>query len=58
MKFIPQNKWIDFTHQIIHFGGSICIARKPRCAQCKLEPLCHAADKTWSTVEIHKSANP
>jgi endonuclease III len=58
MKVIPQNKWIDFAHQIIHHGRAVCVARKPRCAECNLENLCHAADKTWSTVEIHKSAKP
>ncbi len=58
MKVIPRNKWIDFSHQIIHHGRAICIARKPKCAECPLEDLCHAADKTWSTVEIHKSAKP
>ena len=58
MRVIPRNKWIDFSHQIIHHGRAICIARKPKCAECPLENLCHAADKTWSTVEIHKSAKP
>lgn len=58
MKVIPQERWIDFSHQIIHHGRQVCVARKPRCADCKLENLCHAADKTWSTVEIHKSATP
>lgn len=58
MRVIPQNKWIDFSHQVIHHGRSLCIARKPKCAECPLEDLCHAADKTWSTVEIHKSARP
>jgi endonuclease-3 len=58
MKVIPQAKWIDFSHQIIHHGRAICIARKPKCAECPLEDLCHAADKTWSTVEIHKGAKP
>ena len=58
MKVIPRNKWIDFSHQIIHHGRAICIARKPKCAECPLENLCHAADKTWSTVDIHKSAKP
>jgi endonuclease-3 len=58
MRVLPQGKWIDFSHQIIHHGRAVCIARKPRCAECKLETLCHAADKTWSTVEIHKSAKP
>jgi len=34
------------------------VARSPKCAECPLENLCHAADKTWSTVEIHKDAKP
>jgi endonuclease-3 len=58
MRVLPQEKWIEFSHQIIHHGRAVCIARKPKCAQCTLETLCHAADKTWSTVEIHKSAKP
>jgi endonuclease-3 len=56
MKIIPREKWILFSHQIIWHGRSLCIARKPKCADCPLENLCHAADKTWSTVEMHKNA--
>ena len=58
MKVLPQVKWIDFSHQIIHHGRALCVARKPKCAECPLENICHAADKTWSTVEIHKAATP
>jgi endonuclease-3 len=58
MKVVPQTKWIDFSHQIIHHGRALCIARRPKCADCPIENICHAADKTWSTVEIHKAANP
>jgi len=58
MKVIPRDKWIIFAHQIIMHGRALCIARKPKCVDCPLENLCHAADKTWSTVEIHKSAKP
>jgi endonuclease III len=56
MKVIPRDHWIVFAHQIILHGRAVCIARKPKCVDCPLENLCHAADKTWSTVEIHKSA--
>jgi endonuclease-3 len=56
MKIIPREKWILFSHQIIWHGRKLCIARKPKCAECALENLCHAADKTWSTVEMHKDA--
>ena len=56
MKEIPRERWILFSHQIIWHGRKLCIARRPKCAECALEHLCHAADKTWSTVEIHKNA--
>jgi endonuclease-3 len=56
MKIIPREKWILFSHQIIWHGRKLCIARKPKCAECALENLCHAGDKTWSTVEMHKNA--
>jgi endonuclease III len=46
MKIIPQDRWILFSHQVIHFGRQVCIARKPRCANCPLDPLCYAKDKT------------
>ena len=56
MRVIPREKWILFAHQIIWHGRKLCMARKPKCADCALENLCHAADKTWSTVEMHKGA--
>lgn len=46
MKIIPREKWILFSHQIIYHGRALCIARKPKCAECKLNPLCYAPDKT------------
>jgi endonuclease-3 len=46
MKAIPREKWILFSHQVIHFGRNICEARKPKCADCPLDPLCYAKDKT------------
>jgi len=56
MKVIPREKWILFSHQVIWHGRKLCYARKPRCVDCPLENLCHAGDKTWSTVETHKNA--
>ncbi len=56
MRIIPREKWILFAHQIIWHGRKLCIARKPKCVDCLLENICHAADKTWSTVEMHKNA--
>lgn len=58
MAIVSRERWTDFSHQLIWHGRKLCLARGPKCADCALEKLCHAADKTWSTVEIHKSAKP
>jgi endonuclease-3 len=58
MRIIPRERWTDFSHEVIWHGRKLCVARSPKCADCALEKLCHAADKTWSTVEIHKNARP
>jgi endonuclease-3 len=47
MKVIPKDRWIQLSHELIHHGRQICEARKPKCAACPLETLCHAPDKTW-----------
>jgi len=46
MKIIPQERWVLFSHQIILHGRERCVARKPKCAICPLDPLCYAKDKT------------
>jgi endonuclease-3 len=56
MKVIPREKWILFAHQLIWHGRKLCLARRPKCVDCALENICHAGDKTWTTVEIHKNA--
>jgi endonuclease-3 len=49
MRILPRDRWIAFSHEMIHHGRQICVARKPRCIDCPLETLCHAPDKTWSS---------
>jgi endonuclease-3 len=56
MRIIPRERWILFSHQVIWHGRKLCFARKPKCVDCLLENICHAGDKTWSTVEMHKNA--
>ncbi len=46
MKIIPQEKWIQFSHQLIWHGRRVCHARKPKCIECNMESLCYAKDKT------------
>ncbi len=56
MRVIPRDRWILFAHQLIWHGRKLCLARSPKCVECPLEDICHAADKTLSTVEMHKGA--
>ncbi len=49
MQVLPRDRWISFSHQIIHHGRQVCIARNPKCNVCNLEPLCRSKDKTWSS---------
>lgn len=46
VKILPKEKWILFSHQIILHGRALCQARNPKCAECELNPLCYAKDKT------------
>lgn len=49
VKIVPEDHWIDFSHELILHGRAICIARKPRCADCTIERECDSSDKTWSS---------
>ena len=46
IKTIPKEKWFDFPLQLIYHGRALCVARHPLCADCKLDPLCYAKDKS------------
>lgn len=39
-KILPEEKWIAWNHQLIKHGRTICIARWPKCGECRLRPLC------------------
>ena len=45
IKIVPQERWIQFSHQIILHGRTLCMARVPECGRCDLNPLCYAKDK-------------
>jgi endonuclease III len=46
MKILPKQAWNDFCLQLIYFGRSTCMARKPKCPQCPLKKLCPWPHKT------------
>jgi endonuclease-3 len=45
MQKIPKSKWIQFSHQVIWHGRTLCDARKPQCAVCKLLTVCPAGQQ-------------
>jgi endonuclease-3 len=43
MRLLPKERWFDFTYVLIDHGRAICVAKKPKCAICPVEPLCPAS---------------
>jgi len=43
MRLVPQERWFAFTYVLIDHGRAICVARKPRCAECPVNDLCPAS---------------
>ena len=39
-KLIPEERWIKSHHQLIHFGRYYCMARSPKCENCKISDMC------------------
>jgi endonuclease-3 len=43
MRLFPQEDWGLLSHLLIFHGRQVCIARRPRCAECVLARLCPSA---------------
>ncbi len=39
-KLFPKDIHIKIHHQLIHFGRYFCLARNPKCEECKLKTIC------------------
>lgn len=46
MRVIPKKEWSDFSLRLIFFGRETCTARKPKCPDCPLNPICPYLHKT------------
>ncbi len=40
MALLPAKEWVAFSHRMIHHGRRICIARRPKCDECRLQKIC------------------
>ncbi|MGH9457420.1 MAG: endonuclease III [Thermoanaerobaculia bacterium] len=43
MEAIPREEWVRFSHRVIAHGRTLCVARKPKCADCLLNEVCPCA---------------
>jgi endonuclease-3 len=43
MSLYPRERWLEVSDVLIFHGRRICIARRPRCAQCPVADLCPSA---------------
>jgi endonuclease-3 len=53
LKYVPTELVYRFHHWLILHGRYVCIARKPKCEQCGLRPVC-----TYYNQVIKKQGNP
>lgn len=44
MKLFPQKHWTLLSHLLIFHGRRVCVARRPRCAECVLNDLCPSSE--------------
>lgn len=45
MTLVPRDDWTWLAHALIEHGRRVCVARRPRCAQCALAQDCPSAFK-------------
>jgi endonuclease-3 len=43
-EIVPKKDWTLFSHLIITHGRNVCIARKPKCLNCKIAQYCPSAN--------------
>jgi endonuclease III len=43
-RLFPQKNWTLLSHLLIFHGRRVCLARRPRCAECVLNDLCPSSE--------------
>ena len=43
LQYFPREDWNAINHLLILHGRRVCVARRPRCAECPLRDLCPSA---------------
>jgi endonuclease-3 len=42
-ELLPEKDWTISGHLLMNHGRKICVARRPKCVECKLAELCPSA---------------
>jgi endonuclease III len=45
MRLFPTARWLEVSDLLIHHGRRTCDARRPRCEDCVVEPLCPSSQE-------------
>jgi endonuclease-3 len=46
MPLVPEKHRVRFCHLLQYHGRRVCLAKKPRCPECVIRPLCPYPQKT------------
>ncbi len=49
MRLFPRERWLEVADLLIHHGRRTCDARRPRCEDCPIEPLCPSSQEAGCT---------
>lgn len=49
MRLFPREQWLEVADLLIHHGRRTCLARRPRCEDCPIEPLCPSSQEAGCT---------
>jgi endonuclease-3 len=49
MRLFPRGRWLDVADLLIHHGRRTCVAQRPRCHDCVVEPLCPSSQVVGRT---------
>ena len=49
VRLFPRERWLQVSDLLIHHGRRTCLARKPACEACVVEPLCPSSQEAGLT---------
>jgi endonuclease-3 len=55
---LPPADWGAFGLKVILHGRRVCVARRPRCADCVLNDFCPSAGDTEATSRVKTPGRP